>query len=54
MFFFTATFFLLKVNKLDSQGKKRWCLEKNLRRIKRPRYEGTFNHGKEAGLFKFF
>jgi antitoxin component YwqK of YwqJK toxin-antitoxin module len=54
MFFFTATFFAQEVNKLDSQGKKDGVWKGIYAESKRPRYEGTFNHGKEAGLFKFF
>ncbi|MDG2432121.1 hypothetical protein [Flavobacterium sp.] len=42
------------VNGLDSNGKKDGLWKGSYPESKRPRYEGTFNHGKEVGLFKFF
>ncbi|WPR70417.1 hypothetical protein SLW70_10735 [Flavobacterium sp. NG2] len=41
-------------NKLDAQGKKDGLWKGVYEESKRPRYEGTFSHGKEVGLFKFF
>jgi antitoxin component YwqK of YwqJK toxin-antitoxin module len=41
-------------NKLDSEGKKDGLWKGTYAESKRPRYEGTFNHGKETGVFKFF
>ena len=42
------------VNGLDANGKKDGFWKGAYPESKRPRYEGTFNHGKEVGLFKFF
>ncbi|SHG14057.1 toxin-antitoxin system YwqK family antitoxin [Flavobacterium defluvii] len=41
-------------NKLDSNGKKDGVWKGVYEESKRPRYEGTFVHGKETGIFKFF
>jgi antitoxin component YwqK of YwqJK toxin-antitoxin module len=41
-------------NKLDENGKKHGIWKGIYEDSKRPRYEGTFSHGKEVGLFKFF
>ncbi|MEN2412830.1 toxin-antitoxin system YwqK family antitoxin [Flavobacterium mesophilum] len=42
------------VNKLDADGKKDGVWKGTYETSKRPRYEGTFSHGKETGVFKFF
>lgn len=42
------------VNKLDENGKKDGPWKGTYEESKRPRYEGTFNHGKETGVFKFY
>lgn len=42
------------INKLDSNGKKDGLWKGIYEVSKRPRYEGTFSHGKETGVFKFF
>ena len=42
------------INKLDENGKKNGFWKGVYEESKRPRYEGTFNHGKEEGIFKFF
>ena len=42
------------VNKLDADGKKDGLWKGTYTESKRPRYEGTFSHGKETGVFKFF
>lgn len=41
-------------NKVDATGKKDGLWKGIYEESKRPRYEGTFNHGKETGIFKFF
>lgn len=41
-------------NKLDEKGKKHGAWKGIYEESKRPRYEGTFNHGKETGTFKFY
>jgi len=41
-------------NKLDANGKKDGLWKGYYKESKRLRYEGTFSHGKEIGLFKFF
>ncbi len=41
-------------NKLDANGKKDGLWKGIYEVSKRPRYEGTFSHGKETGIFKFF
>lgn len=41
-------------NKLDEKGKKHGLWKGIYEESKRPRYEGTFNHGKEIGVFNFF
>jgi antitoxin component YwqK of YwqJK toxin-antitoxin module len=41
-------------NKLDDNGNKHGVWKGIYEESKRPRYEGTFDHGKEVGIFKFF
>ena len=41
-------------NKLDEKGNKHGLWKGVYEGSKRPRYEGTFNHGKEIGIFNFF
>ena len=41
-------------NKLDEKGLKHGLWKGIYEDSKRPRYEGTFEHGKEVGVFKFF
>lgn len=41
-------------NKSDASGKKDGIWKGTYEVSKRPRYEGTFNHGKETGIFSFF
>lgn len=43
-----------EINKLDENGKKHGLWKGVHEESKRPRYEGTFEHGKEIGMFKFF
>ncbi|WP_116787581.1 toxin-antitoxin system YwqK family antitoxin [Flavobacterium psychrotrophum] len=42
------------INKKDAQGNRDGLWKGTYEASKRPRYEGTFNHGKETGTFKFF
>lgn len=46
--------FAQDINKLDSNGKKQGIWKGIYEESKRPRYEGTFEHGKEKGMFRFF
>ena len=41
-------------NKMDSNGKRHGVWKGTYDESKRPKYEGTFDHGKETGVFKFF
>ncbi len=41
-------------NKLDDKGKKHGVWKGFYEESKRPRYEGTFDHGKEIGIFNFY
>ena len=50
---FTTTFFGQEVNKVDAQGQKDGLWKGIYEESKRPRYEGTFEHGKEVGTFKY-
>lgn len=43
-----------ETNKLDAKGRKDGLWKGVYETTKRPRYEGTFNHGKETGTFKFY
>ena len=54
VFFFTTSIFAQDNNKLDEKGKKNGVWKGIYEESKRPRYEGTFNHGIETGIFKFF
>ena len=42
------------INQLDENGKKNGLWRGYYAESKRIRYEGTFDHGKEIGIFKFF
>jgi antitoxin component YwqK of YwqJK toxin-antitoxin module len=50
----SAAAFSQDFNKVDGNGKKDGVWKGVYEPSKRPRYEGTFNHGKETGIFKFF
>ena len=53
--FATNSFFAQNdFNKLDEKGKKHGLWKGNFEESKRPRYEGTFHHGKEVGVFNYF
>ena len=55
LFFLSSTIvFGQEINKLDENGKKHGLWKGVYEESKRPRYEGTFEHGKEVGMFKFF
>ena len=51
---FTSSLFAQEYNKVDANGKKHGVWKGIYEESKRPRYEGTFDHGKEIGMFKFF
>jgi len=57
-FLFTMLFSVLhaqtETNKLDAKGLKHGLWKGVYEESKRPRYQGTFEHGKEIGLFQFF
>ena len=42
------------INQLDSQGKRHGTWIKNFEDSEQIRYKGTFAHGKEIGVFKFY
>lgn len=44
----------ISFNKLDEKGKKHGVWKGLYEESKRPRYEGTFDHGKEIGIFNFY
>lgn len=56
VFLFTSisVFSQTNINQLDEKGKKHGLWKGLYEESKRPRYEGTFSHGKEIGLFTFF
>lgn len=54
LFLISAMGFAQEFNKVDAKGKKDGLWKGIYEVSKRPRYEGTFNHGKETGIFKFF
>ncbi len=54
LFFISFTSVAQEINKLDANGLKHGLWKGVHEESKRPRYEGTFNHGKETGIFKFF
>lgn len=41
-------------NKFDANGKRHGAWKGNYEKSNNLRYEGTFDHGKEVGLFKFY
>jgi antitoxin component YwqK of YwqJK toxin-antitoxin module len=46
--------FAQDINKFDENGKRHGLWKGTHEGSKRPRYEGTFEHGKEVGMFKYF
>lgn len=43
-----------KINQLDNKGNRHGLWRGTHKESNRIRYEGTFNHGKETGIFKYF
>lgn len=54
LFFTLVSFSQTDCNKLDDKGRKHGLWKGFYPESKRPRYEGTFDHGKEIGIFNFF
>ncbi|MDV6170107.1 hypothetical protein R1T16_16835 [Flavobacterium sp. DG1-102-2] len=54
LFLLTTVAFAQNINKMDAAGKRHGAWKGTYEKSKRPRYEGTFDHGKETGTFKFF
>lgn len=54
LLFVSISCFAQDYNKTDENGKKHGLWKGVFEESKRPRYEGTFVHGKETGTFKFF
>mgnify|MGYP001164687400 CR=1 FL=1 len=54
LFFLSINSFAQEINKLNANGKKQGIWKGVYEESKRPRYEGTFENGKEIGVFKFF
>lgn len=56
LFFFFCQTLLSQTdfNKLDEKGKKHGLWKGVYEDTKNPKYEGTFEHGKEVGVFTFF
>ncbi|TDP01464.1 toxin-antitoxin system YwqK family antitoxin [Flavobacterium sp. 245] len=54
LFFLSFAAFSQDFNKVDANGKKDGVWKGTYELSKRARYEGTFSHGKETGVFKFF
>jgi antitoxin component YwqK of YwqJK toxin-antitoxin module len=50
----SSTLFAQDINKNDAAGKRHGQWKGTYDATKKPRYEGTFDHGKETGTFKFF
>ncbi|WAC03540.1 toxin-antitoxin system YwqK family antitoxin [Lacinutrix neustonica] len=51
---FISFSFAQDLNQLDSNGERHGNWKKNFEDTKVLRYEGTFDHGKEVGTFKFY
>lgn len=43
-----------EINQFDAEGKRHGVWKKNFEGTKQIRYQGTFDHGKEIGEFKFY
>ena len=54
LIFVNAVALAQDVNKNDAAGKRHGLWKGTYEKSKKPRYEGTFDHGKETGTFKFF
>lgn len=54
IFCFADAFSQNEINKIDSQGLRHGVWKKTYPKSDQLRYEGTFEHGKEVGEFKFY
>jgi len=54
VFTFTLLGFAQQANQLDANGQRHGFWKKNFDNTTQPKYEGTFEHGKEVGTFKFY
>lgn len=52
--FLTNAFGQNNVNQVDERGQRDGIWRKNFDNSDQPKYEGTFEHGKEVGIFKFY
>lgn len=52
--FFTLQLAAQETNKTNDKGQRHGLWKGTYQDSKRPRYEGTFENGKETGIFKFF
>lgn len=52
--FLTSAMAQNPINQLDNAGQRHGFWKKNFDKTQQPRYEGTFEHGKEVGVFKFY
>lgn len=52
--FITAHSFAQNINQMDDKGERHGYWKTNFEKTNEPRYEGTFEHGKEVGTFKFY
>lgn len=54
IFFSAIIYSQSNINKFDENGRKNGVWKGIYQESKRPRYEGTFEHGKEVGIFTYF
>lgn len=54
LFLISTVSFAQNINQMDAAGKRHGLWKGTYEKSKKPRYEGTFDHGKETGTFKFF
>ncbi|MBO3097444.1 toxin-antitoxin system YwqK family antitoxin [Gelidibacter pelagius] len=52
--FLTDSYAQNSVNQLDQDGERHGFWKVHFEQTDQPRYEGTFDHGKEVGMFKFY
>ncbi len=50
----TAVLSQEEINQFDTQGKRHGVWKKTFENSEQIRYEGTFNHGKEIGVFNYY
>lgn len=53
-YFIAAIGFSQDINQMDEKGERHGLWKKNFDKTNEPKYEGTFDHGKEVGTFKFY